>query len=88
MRDYAGLSAAQKGKFKEAITDWVDDLKNGRTPRPALGIEGFKSRPGVFEFHFAGFGRATFQFGPEIIPGEPHIIWRRCGIGHGIYDKP
>lgn len=32
-------------------------------------------------------GRATFMYGPEQIPGEPHIIWRRIG-GHDIFDHP
>jgi len=32
-------------------------------------------------------GRATFLFGAERIPGEPHIIWRRIG-GHEIISKP
>jgi hypothetical protein len=32
-------------------------------------------------------GRATFQFGPAVIEGEPHIIWRRIGT-HDIFDRP
>jgi hypothetical protein len=32
-------------------------------------------------------GRATFQYGPEIAPGEPHVIWRRIGT-HAIFREP
>lgn len=28
---------------------------------------------------WAADGRATFEYGQEIRPGEPHIIWRRIG---------
>jgi hypothetical protein len=33
----------------------------------------------VWEITFAPDGRATFQYGDEIDPGTPHIIWRRVG---------
>jgi hypothetical protein len=32
-------------------------------------------------------GRLTFQFGDEVIKGEPHVIWRRVGT-HDIFDEP
>jgi hypothetical protein len=32
-------------------------------------------------------GRATFMFGAERIPGEPHIIERRIG-GQEIFNNP
>lgn len=32
-------------------------------------------------------GRATFQYGEELHPGQPHIIWRRVGT-HAIFRRP
>jgi hypothetical protein len=32
-------------------------------------------------------GRATFEYGDELRPGDPHIIWRRIGM-HGIFRQP
>jgi hypothetical protein len=36
---------------------------------------------------WAADGRATFEYGQEIRPGEPHIIWRRIGT-HDIFRQP
>jgi hypothetical protein len=41
----------------------------------------------VFEMTFAPNGRATWQFGTEIRPGEPHIVWRRVGP-HDVLRDP
>jgi hypothetical protein len=32
-------------------------------------------------------GRATFEYGDEIQPGEAHIIWRRIGT-HSVFRQP
>jgi len=32
-------------------------------------------------------GRATFSYGEERVPGEPHVIWRRIGT-HAIFTPP
>jgi len=32
-------------------------------------------------------GRATWQFGEEVVDGQPHIIWRRIGT-HDIFTRP
>ncbi|WP_446040781.1 hypothetical protein [Streptomyces sp. SID1121] len=32
-------------------------------------------------------GRATWQYGAEIHPGNPHVIWRRIGT-HDILTGP
>jgi hypothetical protein len=36
---------------------------------------------------FAPNGRATWQYGLEIRPDEPHVIWRRIGT-HEIFRNP
>ena len=42
---------------------------------------------GIFELTWANDGRATFQFGESIRPGEPHVIWRHCGT-HDVFAAP
>jgi len=32
-------------------------------------------------------GRATFEYGDEQLPGEPHVYWRRVG-SHSILSDP
>jgi len=36
---------------------------------------------------WAANGRATFQYGPELTPGQAHVIWRRVGT-HDVFDRP
>jgi hypothetical protein len=36
---------------------------------------------------WAADGRATFSYGPEVRPAEPHVIWRRVG-DHWILRDP
>jgi hypothetical protein len=36
---------------------------------------------------WAADGRATFEYGQEVRPGEAHIIWRRIGT-HDIFRRP
>ena len=43
--------------------------------------------PGVWEMTWAPDGRATFEYGTERRPGEPHGIWRRVGA-HDIFRQP
>jgi mRNA-degrading endonuclease YafQ of YafQ-DinJ toxin-antitoxin module len=83
-KDLKGLTETQRTRFKAAVEKFIEDLKAGRPPRASLGIERLRSDPDLFEFHFEGDGRATFQFGAEILPGEKHVIWRRVGT-HDVY---
>ncbi|MGQ0773239.1 MAG: hypothetical protein ACT4NY_02280 [Pseudonocardiales bacterium] len=41
----------------------------------------------VWELTWAPDGRATWQYGPEQLAGEPHIIWRRINT-HDIFRNP
>jgi hypothetical protein len=86
-RDYDALSEEDRNRFKVAVSKFVEDLNAGRAPRRSLGIRQFRSKPGVYEFHFEGDGRATFEFGASIRAGEVHVIWRRIGT-HTIYLNP
>ena len=66
-----------------AVTKFVVDLKAGGKFRAGLRVKGIKGMPGCFEMTWAADGRAVFTYGPEKIPGEPHIIWLAIG-GHEI----
>ena len=54
---------------------------------PALRVKRLQGSPGVWEVTFAPDGRATFSYGKEIRPGEPHVIWRRVGT-HDVLRDP
>ena len=55
--------------------------------RSGLRVKGVKGTPGVYELRWAADGRATFSWGAEVVPGQRHIIWRRCG-DHEILKQP
>jgi hypothetical protein len=84
-RDYAALSADEKAAFRKAVKTFVEDLERDGTFRKGLRVKGIKSAPGVYEMTWAGNGRATFEFGKPVRPGEPHVICRRIG-SHAVLD--
>lgn len=87
VREYLRLTPAQRLLFMDAVEDMVEDLKAGRPFRPGLRVTRVQKAKaeGVWEMTWAPDGRATFMYGEEQSPGEPHIIWRRIG-GHEIYE--
>jgi hypothetical protein len=54
---------------------------------PALRVHRVQGHDGVWELTWAPDGRATFSYGPEVRPGEPHVMWRRIG-DHSILSDP
>ena len=68
------------------LAQFTPDLAAGRF-RPGLRVKGVRGVPGVFEMTWAPDGRATFRYGAEQVPGQPHIVWRRVGT-HGIFRQP
>ena len=54
---------------------------------PQLRLKRVQGPGGIWEITWAPDGRATFAYGPEVFPGEPHIIWRRIG-SHDIFQDP
>jgi hypothetical protein len=87
LREFNKLSEAQQDAFIDAMKQMVTDLRASRPFRRSLRIRGVQGHPGVVEMTWAGDGRATFHYGPEQRPGEPHIVWRRIG-GHDILKNP
>jgi hypothetical protein len=87
LRDYKRLTKQERAAFRRAVDKFKEDLQ-GASFRRSLRIKRMVAAPGIFEMTWEGSdGWATFQFGPEVVPGEPHIIWRRIG-GHDIFGKP
>ena len=87
LREYSALSPTAHEQFGKAVKKLVNDLRAGVSFRPSLRIRGVQGHPGVFEMTWTGDGRATFEYGPEQKPGEPHISWRRID-GHDILKNP
>jgi hypothetical protein len=73
--------------FMAAVRQLVADLRDGNRPRPSLRVKRLVTHPGVWELSFAPDGRALFEYGPERVPGQPHVIWLRIGT-HDIFNRP
>lgn len=88
-KDFEDLNPADKDRFETAVKDkFVPDLATGTGFRPGLRIKPVRGVPGVFEMTWAPDGRATFQYGEEVIPGEPHVVWRRVGTHDILTRRP
>lgn len=85
--DFERLSSAQQAAFLTAVAQFVEDLGAGRPVRRGLRVKGVKGAPGIFEMTWADDGRATFEFGAEVVPGQPHVVWRRVGT-HDVFGRP
>ncbi|GAA0992008.1 hypothetical protein GCM10009555_080330 [Acrocarpospora macrocephala] len=88
-RDWKKLSEPRQALFRKVVMEtFVPDLAAPERPfRPGLRVKGVTAHPGVFEMTWDGDGRATFSYGEEQIPGEPHGVWRRIGT-HSILTPP
>lgn len=86
LREYGALTAADRAAFLVAAADFVVDLRR-RSFRASLRLHALPGHPGIFSMSWGNGGRALFEYGPQVHPGDPHVIWRRIG-GHEIYDDP
>ncbi|GES18024.1 hypothetical protein Aple_009190 [Acrocarpospora pleiomorpha] len=88
-RDWKKLPEPRLALFRKVVMEaFVPDLAAPERPfRPGLRVKGVTAHPGVFEMTWDGDGRATFSYGEEQIPGEPHVVWRRIGT-HSIFTPP
>jgi mRNA-degrading endonuclease RelE of RelBE toxin-antitoxin system len=85
--DLDRLTPEQRRRLKLAIDKFVEDLRARRPPRRGLGVKGLQGYEGIYEFRFAGDGRALFMYGTSPHPGDVHVIWLRVGT-HDIYATP
>lgn len=87
-KDHALLDQKDQQRFRRVVREqFVPDLAAGGRFRAGLRVKGVRGATGVFEMTWAPDGRATFQYGPPQVPGEPHVIWRRVGT-HDIFARP
>ncbi len=91
-RDLARLTKTERAQLDTGWDRFDNDLRDmeaGRSHRfrSGLRVKGVRGAPGVFEMTWARDGRATFSWGDETVPGQRHVIWRRCG-DHEILKDP
>jgi hypothetical protein len=86
LRNLEELTPEQRQAFRAAVEKFRDDLANRRFRR-GLRIKRVQGTSDIFELTWAPDGRATFQFGAEVVESEPHVIWRRVGT-HDILSNP
>ena len=85
--DFEHLTATQQAAFLLAVNQFVEDLRSGRPFRKGLRVKGIQGASGIFEMTWADDGRATFEYGAEVVKGEAHVVWRRVGT-HSVFKQP
>ena len=87
-REFRRLSREQQRAFLAMLPLFIAALKeNPPEFPPGLRVHRVQGTSGVWEVTFAADGRATFEYGREILANEPHVIWRRVG-SHGVLVEP
>lgn len=73
------LTRDQQGTFRRVVTEQFEpDLTMAEHGfRPSLRVRGVPGFPGLFEMAWDIEGRATFSYGSERAPGQPHVIWHQ-----------
>ena len=86
-QDFKKLGPTEQERFRKVLKEaFIPDVAAG-TFRRSLRVKGVQGAPKVYEMTWDGDGRATWQYGDEQRPGEPHVVWRRIGT-HGIFKPP
>lgn len=86
-RDLTRLTPEQRKRFLASVADVIEDMLARRPFRPGLRVKRVRGTAHVWEMTWAPDGRATWHYGPELRPGQPHIVWRRIGT-HDIFRTP
>lgn len=86
-REFQKLTAEQRERFLAVLAiDFIPGLKTRQFP-PRLRVKRVQATARIWEMSWAQDGRATFEYGVERKPGEPHVIWRRVGT-HDVFVDP
>ena len=86
-QDWQSLDRDEQRRFRVAVARFVEDLEAGRPFRPGLRVKKVQGTNEVLEMTFSPDGRATWQFGAEVTPGQTHVVWRRIGT-HDAFRSP
>lgn len=86
-QDWRSLGPAEQQRFRTVVARFVEDMEAGRPFRAGLRVKGVQRARDVMELTFARDGRATWEFGAEVMAGQTHVIWRRIGT-HDIFCSP
>jgi hypothetical protein len=88
-RDWKNLTRQQQAMFRKVVLEAIvpDLMAPDRPFRPGLRVKRVAAHPRGFEMTWDNDGRATFSYGEERVPGQPHVIWRRIGT-HRIFTLP
>jgi hypothetical protein len=87
-RDWERLTPQQQRAFRTALARFIADIADGSQRfHPRLRVKRVQGYPGVWEMTWAPDGRATFEYGKGVRPGELHIVWRRIGT-HSVFRRP
>ncbi len=83
-KDWSTLGVEARKRFQRTVLEqFVPDLAAGRF-RAGLRVKRLQATRDIFEMTWAPDGRATWQYGTEQIPDQPHVIWRRVGA-HDVF---
>lgn len=85
-REFRRLKPEQRTAAKAMLRLFLAGLRTGGFD-PRLRVHRVRKARGVWEITWAPDGRATFEYGDELHPGESHIHWRRIG-DHDILKEP
>src|ERR1700742_2485814 len=86
-RDWQGLTPQQQRQVLAALKQFVFDLAAPESGfHPMLRVKRMQGHRDIWEMSWAPDGRATFEYGDEIHPGQPHIISRRVDT-HSIFRR-
>ena len=79
--NWLALTLEEQAMFRRVVLEAFEpDLATPDRPfHPALRVRELAGCPGVFEVTWSNDGRATFSYGAERVPGQPHVIWRQIG---------
>lgn len=79
-REFRRLPRELQRAFLAMLPLFVTALKE-KPPAfpPGLRVHRVQGATGIWEITFAPDGRATFEYGDQVLAGEPHVIWRRTG---------
>jgi hypothetical protein len=88
IKDHGELGATEKKELRKAIDLFVEGLAAGSGRfHPSLRVHRLASTADVWSLSWGkgGRGRATFRFGKQVRPGEPHVEWLGVTADHSLY---